>query len=83
MNTPTLKSRLNRIMLAEQQARTELIKTIINHKVELSPDTDVCALFDELHELNFNDLNAILNDLISDLWSSINATILASINKSK
>ncbi len=79
MKNKHITSTLKQIMKSDQQTKLELIACIIAHNKENNPLYNEVEAFDSLYELCISDLTIIVNDCISDVWSSIYAQLSESI----
>lgn len=75
MKNPQIKQRLINMMEQERADKLEAIAFIIEQTTKREPNTDPTELFNELYELGKHDLNAILNDILSDLESEMYAML--------
>lgn len=69
------RDKLIQMMNQERADKLQAIAFIIEHTVKNEPNTDTNELFNELYELGKHDLNAILNDILSDLESEMYAML--------
>lgn len=76
MKNPQIKQRLVNMMEQERADKLEAIAFIIEQTTKREPNCDPTELFNELYELSKHDLNAILNDILSDMESELNAMLI-------
>ena len=72
MKNPQITLKLRDLMNKEKQTKTELIGCILDNYRETAPHLVNGDTFDMLYSLEMYQLNDILSDLISNLYTEIN-----------